>query len=140
MTIISDPHEELVQVDTSELATRGFTDSGIEQFERTVRDYGRELYRRSLHLAEASSSRDVSTEVTHEQIRAAARRMAKTFGQERSPGWLVYSRAGEYVSVAVAGAGASHLDNTGGIVSFVIGVSAAVVLVVVRLTQGKSGD
>ena len=53
------------------------------------------------------------------------------------PKWLIPANVGEYLATAVAGVGGGHLDKPWGIAAFGIGISIAVILVVVRLTIGR---
>jgi len=50
--------------------------------------------------------------------------------------WNLLGQGGELVAMAVAGAGASNLDKVPGIVAFGVGLSTAVILVIIRAIRG----
>ncbi len=115
----------------------GFTNSGLQRFTETVNDYSSTLFHRAVHLAEASRAGNVPREVTHEYVRAAAFSIAQSYGRPPKPKWLVPSQIGEYVGAAIAGGGAGYLNTPLGIVAFALGLSIAVVLIVIRLTRSE---
>jgi len=115
-----------------------FTRGGADQFKRTVSDYVDLLFRKARNYGELKRGNNNTTlEINEENVRSAAHYIAASFSAPEIPKWMTYVQVGEYVGVAIAGAGAGHLDNWLGIASFGIGLSAAVVLVVIRLTHSK---
>lgn len=127
-----------IAVNEEELQKKGFTGSGIRQFRDTLTDYGRELMERATHFGEADKAVGMQLEVAHDHVRSAAHSMAKSFGNKLYSPWLIASQVGEYLFTATAGVGGGHLDKPAGIVCFGVGISIAVILVVVRLTRTKA--
>ncbi|MBI1929613.1 hypothetical protein HYR99_35870 [Candidatus Poribacteria bacterium] len=128
-----------VTVDTTALNTMGFTPSGLKHFRETVLDYSQQLLERAVHRGDADKAQGMEREITHDHVRASAHSIARSFGAPLCSKWLVVAQVGEYLSTAAAGVGGGHLDKPWGIICFALGVSMAVILVVVRLTRGK-GD
>ena len=126
-----------IAVDDSLLAGSHFTTSGQQQFEATVKDYSSQLLTKSVHFEEIDRASGLAPEITHDHVRSAASVISSTFGRAVPPKWLIPANIGEYLSTAAAGVGGGHLDKPWGIATFVIGISIAVILVVVRLTIGK---
>jgi hypothetical protein len=126
-----------VSVDEKQLRNKGFTNSGVTQFCESVRDYCRQLLDRAVHLGDADKAPDMEREITHDHVRGSAHSIARSFGTPPRSKWLITAHVTEYLATAVAGIGAGHLDKPTGIISFGVGVSVAVILVVVRLTHGK---
>lgn len=126
-----------VEVKEADLKTKGFTDSGVQQFSTTVLDYAATLLARAVHFGEADKAPGMQAEIGHEHVRGAAFSIARSFGTPSRSGWSIVGQIGEYVATAVAGVGGGHLDKKEGIIAFGIGVSVAVILVVVRLASRK---
>lgn len=139
MTVASPPSKPLVTIDTAELKARGFTESGIKQFCSTVTDYVTTLAERAVHLGDADKAPGMDPEVGHDNVRASAHSIARSFGAPSKSPWLIVGQIAEYLATAVAGVGGGHLDKQPGVIAFGVGVSVAVILVVVRLTYGR-GD
>ena len=76
-------------------------------------------------------------EINNENVRSAAHYIAASFRAPEKPKWMMPVQVGEYIGAAVAGVGAGHLESWWGIASFGIGLSLAVVLVVVRYSKSK---
>jgi hypothetical protein len=129
--------QPVATIDEQQLRAAGFTESGLRHFGETVRDYAAELMQKAVHLGEADKAPAMLAEVTHEHVRASAHSIARSYGTPPRRKWLVVSQVGEYVSTAIAGVGGGHLEKQGGILAFALGVSVAVILVVVRLTHAK---
>lgn len=132
-----DSHSNIVEIDEAELKSQGFTHSGSKRFSSTVTDYAEQLRERATHRGDADKAPGMDREITHDHVRASAHSMAKTFGKPSKSRWLIATQVGEYIATAVAGVGGGHLDKSLGILAFGIGVSIAVILVVVRLTQNR---
>lgn len=131
------PAPSVVDIKATELKAKGFTDSGVKQFSTTIGDYASTLLNRALNLGEADKAPNMPAEIGHEHVRAAAFSIARSFGTPSRSGWSIAGQVGEYLATAVAGIGGGHLDKKEGIVAFGLGVSVAVILVVVRLALGK---
>ena len=128
---------QVVEIKLAELKTKGFTDSGVAQFSKTVVEYASAVLDRAVSFGEAAKAPGMSPEIGHDQVKGATVSIAKSFGTPVRSGWSIAGQVGEYLATAVAGVGGGHLDKKEGIIAFGLGVSIAVVLVVARLTIGK---
>lgn len=144
---MSDPHprNELVEIETidvevseEQLRYVGFTNSGAPQFIRTVKDYAWILYQRAIRFGELDKARNFPLEITHEHVRNAARVIANSFGKPARPWWVVPTQVFEYVVIGFVGAGASNLHSRLGVATFGFGLFIAGILMLARLTKGRS--
>ena len=136
---MTEPKEENVAVDETQLISDGFTQSGSQRYVATVRDFARELLKRTINFAEASGESGMPREATHEHVRLASKAIAGASHQTRRNMSAIWVQAFEYLSMAIAGAGASHLSMDIGIFAFVGGAAAAVLLMLLRLTVLSRG-
>lgn len=119
--------------DTSNLRAAGFTPAGIKRFNDTLRAYSQELFDRSLAFGKAVQERGQAPEITHEYVRSAALAMYVN-RPGRSTKWIA-CQAGEYLSTAIAGAGAGYGGQ--GYYAFVLGCVLATLLFVLRQIYNK---
>lgn len=126
-----------VSVDNAVLDVNHFTTSGKQRFAATVEDYSEQLLTKSVHFGEIDRASGLAPEITHDHVRSAASSISSTFGRAVPPKWYIPANVGEYLLTAASGIGAGHIDKPWGIVTFVLGIAAAVLLIVVRLTLGK---
>ena len=133
----SERNGSAIEVVDAILDSSHFTTSGKQQFEATVEDYTNQLLSKSVHFGEIDRASGLAPEITHDHVRSAAAVISSTFGRAVPPKWLIPANVGEHLSTAAAGVGGGHLDKPWGIATFGIGISIAVILVVVRLTIGK---
>lgn len=122
-------------IDGQPLATAGFSNAGVQRFQKTVVEYTKELFRRALANGRASQGENLPLEVTQEHVHSAAASLSGPLvaPSSRSP-WYVVGHTLEYVGFAIAGLGGGKLDEPWGIYAFGLGLAAGVILVVVRLT------
>lgn len=128
----------LVTVDQQSLKGKGFTNSGVKQFSETIDDYSQRLLERSVHYGDVDKAEGMAAEITHDHVRSSAHSIAATFASPVPPKWVIFTQIGEYLATAAAGIGGGYLKEPWGIVTFALGVSVAVILVVLRLTKGKA--
>ena len=127
-----------VSLSEEQLRAAGFTESGTPRFIDTVKEYSNVLFARAIHYGDVDKAPNLLREITHEHVRAAAASMAKSFGKTAKSKWTTLGQIGEYIFTAIAGVGGGHLDNQYGIAAFGLGLSGAVILVVIRITNNKS--
>lgn len=128
-----------VTVSEEQLRASGFTESsGVPRFTETVKEYSNLLFARAVHYGDVDKAPNLAREITHEHVRQAAFSIAKSYGKPAKSKWTTLGQIGEYIFTAVAGVGGGHLDNQLGIAAFGIGLTGAVILVVLRLTKNKS--
>jgi hypothetical protein len=102
-----------------------------------MQDYAGLLCDRSIRHGEIVKADNMPREITHDHVRASAHSIAATAAPTAKPKWLLFSHVGEYVAIAAAGAGSGYLTTPFGILTFGLGLLGAVLLVMLRLTQGK---
>ncbi|EAQ82329.1 hypothetical protein DSM3645_01405 [Blastopirellula marina DSM 3645] len=127
----------MINLDQDVLDAKGFTLSGKQQFSSTVHDYTDHLLERSLQYGNVDKADGLPVEVTHDHVRASAQSLTTADSRMAPSKWLIAAHVSEYLSTAAAGVGGGHLDEQWGIITFGLGISAAVLLVVIRLTKGK---
>jgi hypothetical protein len=128
----------LITISKTELSARGFTTSGVKQFCDTIEDYANSLCTRSISHGEIVKAPDMPREITHDHVRASAHSLAAAAEPRTRPKWLMFTHVGEYIAMAAAGAGAGYLNNPSGILTFGVGLTVAVLLVMLRLNQVKA--
>jgi len=126
---------QIVIIDTGQLQRAGFTASGTKHFDDTVIDYSKTLFKKSRGLGEVNKAENMSAEITHENVRAAAFSIARSYGTPQKHWILKVTQIGEYICAGVAGAGAGHLDKTPGMVAFTASLVLGALLMVVRLSR-----
>jgi len=99
--------------------------------------YCEELFAKSVALGDIDKAPDTAREVTHDHVRGAAAVLAVR-GQNGQSNLQVGCQIGEYVCAALAGVGGGKLDQTWGIVTFGLSLSAGVVLFVIRNTRSRA--
>lgn len=127
-----------IKISGEELNTAGFTNSGAPRFIETVKDYSRLLFERAIHFGDVDKAPNLQREITHDHVRAAAYSIANSYGKPTKSKWSTAGQIGEYLAIAVVGAGGSNLDSNYGVLFFGVGLLVAVVLIVARLTKAKS--
>ena len=127
--------KKILCLDSSQLKQYGFIDSGLRNVESTVTEYSERLLNMAIQFGEIDKAKDMPAEITHEHVRQAALTIARSFGRPSKNRWLIVTQIGEYVATAVAGIGAGHLTTPPGIIALALGTSAAVLLIVTRLTK-----
>lgn len=131
---------DLTSIDANRLATEGFTQPGVDQFRKVIQSYGDELLRRTT-LKAAADKTDSSTptrEVTSTHVRQAAIDIAANPATKPVSRWSIMGQVLEYLLTAGSGVGAGHLDKQSGIITFAVCLVLATLLVVTRLSKGRS--
>ena len=132
----------LTTVDNAKL--KNFTPTGAQHFNTTVEDYSQVLLARSLSNAKVDQVAGMQLEVTHQHVRNAAHHLANSYGRPQKPQWLVYTQIAEYLCTGAAGYGLNLMTSSDtntqhkGILWFTLNAAVVVLLIVIRLIQGKS--
>jgi hypothetical protein len=129
--------EQVVQITDATIVEEGFTESGVRKYRDTVQDYALTLLRRAIKHGEIDKATGMVREVTHDHVRQAASAIAGRGELGEQSGWAIAGQVLEYVFIAFAGAGASHLDNPIGTATFGVSLTAAVILIVIRLIRKR---
>jgi len=124
-----------IKISNEELGIAGFTNSGVPRFNETVKGYSGLLFERAIHFGDVDKAPNLPREITHDHVRAAAYSIANSYGKPTTSKWSTVGQIGEYVAIAVVGAGGSNLDNQYGVLAFGVGLLIATVLIVTRLTK-----
>ncbi len=94
---------EITEIKTDQLKELGFTESGIKRYKNTVTEYSDLLLEKSKKLGESRKASDSKVEINYENVQAASRIIASTFGIEQPPKWKLWAQAGEYLLTATCG-------------------------------------
>lgn len=114
-------------VSEPELKNSGFTASGIERYTKTVKEYSKILFEKSINYGEIDKA--VIREVTHDHVKASAHSIANSFGKPNRPNYLWAMKIGQYLCAALVGVATNHLDNLFGTLGFIISFTIGVLLV-----------
>lgn len=116
----------------TELEQDGFTQSGRQRYSQTVGDFSDTLHQKAVLYADADKAPGMNREVTHDHVRSAAHAIATVGPRSPHSKSSVVCQVGEYVFTAMAGVGGGQLGQQWGIICFGAGLTAAVVLFVIR--------
>jgi len=120
------------------LKDEGFTSLGISRLKGVIVKFSRELRRRSIDHAE--SVRDPALdllEVNQDHVQSVSKTLSGPVTAPKRPKWYAPVHILEYVSVAVAGAGGSNLDQSWGTLAFGLGLAVGAILLVTRFTYAE---
>ena len=131
----SEAKEHFVSISADVIDRQGFTRSGRVQFIKTVRDYATQLGKKAISYGDGDKALGMQREVTHDHVRAAAHTMARKFGRTPRTKWMIACQVSEYLFTAIMGIGAGNLASQWGMLTFSGGISAAVILIVLRLAK-----
>ncbi len=121
-----------------ELEQEGFTTSGLTRYEETVKAYADTLHSKAITYGEADKAPDLSREVTHDHVRAAAHLIANSYGKDKVSPWWIVSQVAEYILTATSAFALGNTDKAWGTPVFVISAVVAGILIAVRLSKSKS--
>ncbi len=118
--------EPEINLSEPELTNAGFTQLGKDRFAKTVKEYSKELFEKS--IAHGNISKEKIREVTNDDVKAAAHSIANSYGKPKVPGYMLFVKLGQYVCTFAIGMATTYLEKhptralTGILVSFVIGL------------------
>jgi hypothetical protein len=115
-----------------ELDSAGFTTAGQDRYSKSIQDYAKVLFEKSVIHADLNS--DGTREVTNDDVKAAAYAIASSFGKSSRPWWLTIVKLGQYLCAGVVGAAANNLDKPYWAIGFVAGFSIGLILYYVENT------
>lgn len=125
-----------ITISETDLTNAGFTVSGQERYNKTVIEYSKVLFEKSVTFGEIDKAQ--TREVTHEHVKAAAHSIANSFGKPQQPKWLWIIKAGQYLCAALVGVAANHLDKLTGAIGFVIAFSIGGILLYIENSSNRS--
>lgn len=106
-----------------ELDSSGFTKSGKERYIKTIEDYNNILYNKSIKFGESDKAINSEREITHEHVKAASHSIAKSYGKPIKAKWFPWAKFGQYLSTGFVGLSIKHLNETWGLITFIISFS-----------------
>lgn len=130
----SPPNINITQV---ELTNAGFTNSGSLRYNKSVTEYSKILFEKSVTFGEIDKASNMNREVTHDHVKAAAHSIANSYGKPIKPKWLIPVQIGQYVFAVVIGIAGSHLDNNLGLIGFVAAFVIGTVLFIIEKSNTK---
>lgn len=127
--------EPEVTISELELNNSGFTISGKERFTKSIKDYSKVLFDKSINYGDIDKA--LNREVTHEHVKAAAPQIANSFGKPTTPKYMWVVKVGQYLCAALVGISTNHLDKTYGAIGFVVSFSIGGVLLYIQTSKSK---
>ena len=128
--------EPNIQISEAELSRAGYTVSGKERYEKTLKDYSTTLFKKAVSFAEVD--KEVSREVTHEHVKQAAYSIANSFGKPIKPKYLGIVRIGQYLCAVLVGLATNYLDKLLGTIGFVVAFTVGLILLYIETLKSKS--
>lgn len=121
-----------------ELKKDGFTTTGIQRYQGTIREYENSLYEKSLKFGDAHKAQDLPTEITHAHVKSAASSIANSYGDSKLSGGQIMAQVLEYILTAVSAFALAKLNTNWGMPVFVITAIITALLVFTRLLRPNS--
>jgi hypothetical protein len=129
--------EPTITITQTELTSSGFTNSGSDRYQKSVVEYGKILFDKSVSYGEIDKAQNANREVTHEHVKAAAHSIANSFGKPIKPKWMIPVQIGQYLCAAVVGLAGGHLDKMEGIIGFASAFAIGAILIVIEKSNSK---
>lgn len=123
-------------ISTTDLDSAGFTTSGRPQYIKTVEEYRKVLFEKSVNYGDIDKA-DIR-EVTHDHVKSAAHSVASSFGKPTQPKWLWIIKIGQYLCAVLVGVATNHLDKIYGAVGFVCAFAVGGVFLGIEIYKTKS--
>lgn len=127
--------EPNINITETELNNSGFTISGKERYIKSVKDYSKVLFDKSINYGDIDKA--LAREVTHDHVKAAAHQIANSFGKPTAPKYLWVVKVGQYLCAALVGVATNHLDKIYGAIGFVVAFSIGGILLYIETSKSK---
>jgi len=124
-----------ITISDIDLNNAGFTISGKERYVKTVTEYSKVLFEKSVTFGEIDKAQ--TREVTHEHVKASAHSIANSFGRPAQPKLLWAIKVGQYLCAALIGVATNHLDKIYGAVGFVIAFTIGGILLFIETSKNR---
>lgn len=125
-----------ITINNNDLDNAGFTSSGNPQYIKTVEDYAKVLFEKSITYGDIDKAQ--IREVTHDHVKSAAHSIASSFGKPTQPKWLWMMKVGQYVCAALVGVATNHLDKIYGAIGFVCAFAIGGIFLIIEINKTKS--
>ena len=119
-----------------DLDNAGYTASGKEHYIKTVEDYSKVLFEKSITYGDIDKAQ--MREVTHDHVKSGAHSIASSFGKPTQPKWMWAIKVGQYVCAVLVGVATNHLDKTIGSIGFVGSFAVGGIFLFVEINNSKS--
>lgn len=129
--------EPILNISQPELNNAGFTQSGSERYNKSVLEYSKILFDKSVNYGEIDKAANVNREVTHEHVKAAAHSIANSYGKSIKPKWLILAQIGQYACAVIVGLTGRQLDKTEGVIGFVLAFGIGAILFIIDKLNSK---
>lgn len=116
-----------------ELHVEGFTQTGIERYKKTAKEFCELLFDRAIVFGDRDKLHGFRPEITHEHVRQAAETLAKR--KKPSSVWERVGNIAEYLCAILAGVGGGRLDQPWGQITCIAATAVGVILISVRLSK-----
>jgi hypothetical protein len=129
--------EPIINISQGELTSAGYTNSGLDRYNKSVVEYSKLLFDKAVNYGEIDKATNANREVTHEHVKAAAHSIANSFGKPLKPKWIIPAQIGQYLCAAIAGLAGGHIDKTPGLVGFALSFALGAILFIIEKSNSK---
>lgn len=126
-----------ITISQPELTNAGFTNSGSDRYNKSVLEYGKILFDKSVNYGEIDKAANANREVTHEHVKAAAHSIANSYGKPIKPKWIIPVQIGQYLCAALVGLAGGHIDKTEGLIGFAVAFALGAILFIIEKSNSK---
>ena len=126
-----------MEYDISNLKKNNFSDAGSERFIRTLNEFEKELFTKSIEFGKINKEKNMSLEITSDNVRDAAMNIKKMPIKQKINPLFIIINVFEYIFAIAATVGANNLDNRWGILLFGICAGLTVILITIRLINRR---
>jgi len=126
-----------ITISQTELTNAGFTNSGSDRYNKSVLEYGKILFDKSVNYGEIDKATNATREVTHEHVKAAAHSIANSYGKPIKPKWIMPVQIGQYLCAALVGLAGGHIDKTEGQIGFAVAFALGAILFIIEKSNSK---
>jgi uncharacterized membrane protein YjjP (DUF1212 family) len=133
MTDIEPP----INISQTELTNAGFTVSGSDRYNKSVKEYGKILFDKAVNYGDIDKASNTNREVTHEHVKASAHSIANSFGKPVKSRWIIPIQVGEFLCAGIVGLCSGHIDKKEGIIGFAIAFAIGAILFMTEKTISK---
>lgn len=103
--------EPILIIENDNLTRSGFTQSGMDRYNKTINEYNKILFEKSVSQGDFDKAPDLAREVTHDHVKKAAYSIADSYGKPLKPKWLVIVQFFTYLSTGLVGLSSGYLNE-----------------------------
>jgi len=126
-----------MEYDISNLKRNNFSDAGCERFVRTINEFEKELFNKSIDFGKINKEKDMPLEITSDNVRDAVINIKNSPIKHKINPIFIILNILEYVFAIAATIGANNLSENWGILLFGICAGLTVILITIRLVNRR---